>query len=184
MLDRLLQWDKETLLYLNNLGTPSFDGFWSTVTHITTWFPLFFLFLLLFALKFPWREALLRIGLLTLLIFTITGLCNWVKIWVKRIRPCNDESVNSLMRMLHTPSDYSFFSGHASSSFAVTVLVFLLLKHKIKWAGLFFIWPILFSLSRLYLGVHYPLDVMVGAIVGAFLAWLFFKSYIRLSHPA
>ncbi|MEM0932659.1 MAG: phosphatase PAP2 family protein, partial [Bacteroidota bacterium] len=105
MLDRLLQWDKETLLYLNNLGTPSFDGFWSTVTHITTWFPLFFLFLLLFALKFPWREALLRIGLLTLLIFTITGLCNWVKIWVKRIRPCNDESVNSLMRMLHTPSD-------------------------------------------------------------------------------
>ena len=153
-------------------------------SHDGFFFPLFFLFLLLFALKFPLREALLRIGLFTLLIFTITCLCNWVKIWVKRIRPCNDESVNSLMRMLHTPSDYSFFSGHASSSFAVTVLVFLLLKHKIKWAWLFFIWPILFSLSRLYLGVHYPLDVMVGALVGAFLAWLFFKSYIRLSHPA
>ncbi len=183
MLDRLLQWDKDTLLYLNNLGSSSFDGFWMLITKISSWFPLFALFLILFFLKFPWKEAVKKIGVLVFLIFAITGLCNAVKLWVGRLRPCNDESINSAMRILHTPSDFSFFSGHASSSFAVTVLVFLLLRNKVKWAGIFFIWPLLFSFSRLYLGVHFPLDVLTGAFVGTLLAWLFFLGYKRLPNP-
>ena len=184
MLERLLQWDQETLLYLNNLGTPAYDGFWSFVTRIIYWTPLFLFFFALFLIKFPKRQALGRISILILLVLAITGLCTLVKEWVGRLRPCNDESINGMMRILHTPGDFSFFSGHASSSFAVTVLAYLLLRDKVKWAAIFFIWPLLFSYSRLYLGVHYPLDVIVGALVGSLLAWTFFKTYQRLFHPA
>ncbi|PRX53052.1 phosphatase PAP2 family protein [Flagellimonas meridianipacifica] len=184
MLDQMLSWDKQALLYLNNLGSPTFDSFWSLVTHITSWIPLFILFIILFLIKYPIKQALQKIGLLVLLIFAITGLCNYVKTIVGRLRPCNDETINGMMRILHTPSDFSFFSGHASSSFAVTFLVFLLLREKVKWAGIFFVWPILFSYSRLYLGVHFPLDIIVGTMVGVALAWFFFKGYNLLFHPA
>ncbi|MEM9077912.1 MAG: phosphatase PAP2 family protein [Bacteroidota bacterium] len=183
MLDQLLLWDKETLLYLNNLGSPSFDPFWSIITRINSWIPLFIVFLALFLTKFQRKQALQRVGVLVLLIFAITGLCNLVKSQVGRLRPCNDESVNIFMRVLHTPSDFSFFSGHASTSFAVTTLVYLLLRRRIKWAGVFFVWPLLFSYSRLYLGVHYPLDVLVGALVGVLLAWGFFGGYTHLFNP-
>ena len=184
MLDQLLSWDKKTLLYLNNLGSPTFDPLWSFITHITSWIPLFILFVVLFWLKYSRKQAIQRIAVVGLLIFVITQVCNLVKRSTGRLRPCNDETINGMMRILHTPSDFSFFSGHASTSFAVTVLVYLLLRDKVKWAGTFFIWPILFSYSRLYLGVHFPLDVIVGALVGSFLAWLFFRGYLRLSIPA
>ena len=182
MFDYLLQWDKKLLLYLNNSGSPNFDGLWIFITEIKSWTPLFLLFTLLFILKFSIKQAIQRIGILALLIFTIMGLCNIVKIGVGRLRPCNDEAVNPMLRILINPSDFSFFSGHASSSFAITVLVYLLLKDKVKWAGIFFIWPLLFSYSRLYLGVHYPSDIFVGAVVGTVLAWLFYRGFIRLFH--
>ncbi|MEM9363816.1 MAG: phosphatase PAP2 family protein [Bacteroidota bacterium] len=182
MLDQLLSWDQELLLYLNNLGSPTFDPFWFFVTRINSWIPLFVLFIALFLIKFPRKHALRQTVLLGTFVFAITGLCNFVKTNVGRLRPCNDDAINEFMRILHTPSDFSFFSGHASSSFGVTVLVFLLLRKKVKWAAILFIWPILFSYSRLYLGVHYPLDVLVGALVGALLAWIFYKGYNYLFH--
>lgn len=184
MLDQLLSWDQQLLLYLNNLGSPAFDPFWFLVTRIRSWIPLFILFAVLFFFKFSKKEAIQQIGLLAIFAFAITGLCNFVKTYVGRLRPCNDEAINEFMRILHTPSDFSFFSGHASSSFGVTFLVFLLIRKKVKWAAILFIWPILFSYSRLYLGVHYPLDVLVGALVGALLAWIFYKGYNYLFHSA
>jgi undecaprenyl-diphosphatase len=184
MLDQMLSWDKQTLLYLNNLGSPTFDPFWFFVTRITTWIPFFILFIVLFFVKHTWKQALQRIILIVLLAFAVTSLCNYVKRAVGRLRPCNDETINGIMRMLHTPSDFSFFSGHASSSFGITFLVFLLLRKKVKWAGVFFLWPLFFSYSRLYLGVHYPLDVLVGAFVGIMLAWMFFLGFRRLDYSA
>nr|WP_299000696.1 phosphatase PAP2 family protein [uncultured Allomuricauda sp.] len=184
MLDQLLSWDQQLLLYLNNLGSPAFDSFWFLVTRISSWIPFFILFIVLFLTRYPWKQALQKIVVVVLLAFAVTGLCNYVKSTVGRLRPCNDDAINGFMRILHTPSDFSFFSGHASSSFGVTFLVFLLLRKKVKWAGIFFLWPLLFSYSRLYLGVHYPLDILVGALVGIALAWLFFWGYQRLSHSA
>lgn len=183
MFEQLIQWDKEVLLYLNGLGSVTFDSFWLITTKISSWIPLFVLFGILLMTQFPRRIALSRFALVVVLSIFITWLARLTKIWTERIRPCNDETINSAMRILKTPGDYSFFSGHASSSFAITLLVVLFLKEKVKWVPIFFIWPLLFSYSRLYLGVHFPLDVIVGGLVGMVSAVLFYLGYLRFRVP-
>lgn len=183
MFEKFLQWDQDTFIYLNALGTEQFDTFWITVTEIKSWIPLFVLFLLMFVVKFPRKKAFFQIAWVSFLAVFITFLTYTVKNWVARPRPCNDETINSFIRILKTPVDYSFFSGHASSSFAITLLVYLLLRERARWTWIFFLWPILFTYSRIYVGVHFPLDIVVGALVGVLSALLFYTIYKKTIEP-
>jgi len=183
MLEKLLKWDRDTFIYLNGLGIEDYDVFWSTVTDFTTWIPLFVLFLVLFFFKFPKREALYMFLTVVGLAVFITLITYFTKISVARLRPNNTEEINTLIRILKSPTDYSFFSGHASSSFSITILVFLFLRKKVKWAILFFIWPILFAMSRIYVGVHFPVDIIVGTVVGLLSGCLFYGLYQRFIAP-
>ena len=183
MLDKILQWDRETFVYLNSLGIEQYDMFWSTVTKFPPWIPLFVLIISLFFIKFSKREALFMILTLLIMVFFVSTLTDLTKNVVARLRPNNDEEINTLIRILRSPSGFSFFSGHASSSFSVITFVVLFLRHHFKWLYLFYIWPILFAMSRIYVGVHFPIDLMVGASVGIFSAWMFYKLYGLLISP-
>ncbi|NAY92477.1 phosphatase PAP2 family protein [Muricauda sp. JGD-17] len=183
MWKKLLEWDRDMFIYLNNLGIETYDMFWSIVTNIYTWIPLFILFIVVIYLKFPQREATYKVlTVLGLLVF-ILALTHFTKLSVARLRPNNSEEINTLIRILHTPVDYSFFSGHASSSFSLTLLVYLFLRKKAAWALVFFIWPVLFALSRIYVGVHYPSDLIMGALVGVCSAVVFYKLHNRVILP-
>lgn len=183
MFDELLQWDRETFIYLNSLGIEQYDTFWSTVTKIPTWIPLFLLFGLLFFRNYKKKQALSIILTTLVMVFFVVTLTDLTKEVVARLRPNNDTEINTLIRILRSPTGYSFFSGHASSSFSITTIVFLFLRKHIKWAAIFFVWPLLFSMSRIFVGVHFPIDLIVGALVGGFSAWLFYRLYLRLILP-
>lgn len=183
MLDKILQWDRETFVYLNSLGIEQYDMFWSTVTKFPPWIPLFVLIISLFFIKFSKREALFMILTLLMMVFFVSTLTDLTKNVVARLRPNNDEEINTLIRILRSPSGFSFFSGHASSSFSVITFVVLFLRRHFKWIYLFYIWPILFAMSRIYVGVHFPIDLMVGASIGIFSAWMFYKLYGLLISP-
>lgn len=183
MLDRLLEWDRDTFIYLNNLGIEQYDTFWSTVTKFPTWIPLLLLFGFLFFRKFTWRQALTIIATLLFMVFFVNTLTDLTKLVVARLRPNNNEEINTLIRILRSPTGFSFFSGHASVSFAITTFVVFFLRHFFKWSYLFFIWPLLFAMSRIYLGVHFPIDVITGAFVGILSAWIFYKLYVLLISP-
>ena len=183
MLERLLQWDRNTFIYLNSLGIEKYDAFWATVTNTTTWIPLFLLFLYLFIRNFPRKEALLGIFTVALLVLITTLATDLTKEWVARLRPNNEPQINMFIRILKSPTGYSFFSGHASSSFSVTTLVVFILRQRISWIWLCYIWPLLYSFSRIYVGVHYPVDILVGALVGTTMAWIFYRIYIRTIVP-
>ena len=99
----------------------SYDKFWSLITKISTWIPLFFLFGFLLFKKYNWRGALSRVLALILLAVFITFLTDQVKDVVGRLRPNNNDAINDFIRVLRSPRDYSFFSGHASSSFSITI---------------------------------------------------------------
>ncbi|MGC1516603.1 MAG: phosphatase PAP2 family protein [Maribacter sp.] len=183
MLESILEWDREAFIYLNSLGIEQYDFFWSTVTKFPPWIPLFVLFLALFFVKFPKRDALFIVTTLFVMVFFVATLTDLTKEVVGRLRPNNNEQMNTLIRILRSPTGYSFFSGHASSSFSVTTFVVLFLRRHFKWVYLFYIWPLLFVMSRIYVGVHFPIDILVGALVGMGSAVLFYKLYQVLISP-
>jgi len=179
MWNQIKQWDRELFVYLNSLGIESYDAFWIYITTPQHWIPLYVLILLLYFLAFHWRKAVFTYLFMVATFLTTYGFTNLVKNLTDRLRPNNELVLVDLIRVLQTPSNYSFFSGHASSSFVITTFVVLTLQHKSRWIFVLYIWPVLFILSRIYVGVHYPSDIIVGSIVGIIFAVIFFNLYQR-----
>ncbi|NNK73259.1 MAG: phosphatase PAP2 family protein [Flavobacteriaceae bacterium] len=175
MLEQLKVWDRELFIWLNGFGIESYDAFWIFITKIESWIPLFVLFFVTIIYYYRWRRGLIVIGFV-LLTFSLTFfLTEYTKDIVGRLRPNNTKQLAGLIRILQEPDGFSFFSGHASSSFAVTTYIFLSIRKFNKWIILAFLWPLLFILSRIYVGVHYPSDLVTGAIVGILMAVLFYR---------
>lgn len=175
MFEQFLEYDRKLLVYLNNLGIEQYDVFWSTITKTVFWIPLFIIFILLIRQAWkgnrPWISQLTAVGTF---VFTML-LTILVKVSVARIRPSSEEEFSKLIRVLTQSESFSFFSGHAANSFALTTIVVLLVQRRFPWVALFYIWPILFSFSRIYVGVHYPSDILVGMLVGIGIAVGFFR---------
>lgn len=176
MLETLKQWDRELLIWLNHLEIAQFDSFWLFVTRIDVWIPLFALYIVLFIRYFGWKRGGVLILSVVLAFLIVHSLTYFSKISFERLRPNNEVSLATVLRLLQNPESYSFFSGHASSSMAVCTLIYLHFRQFSKWYALFFIWPLLFISSRLFLAVHYPSDVIVGAVVGILVA--LFMNYL------
>lgn len=178
MLEYINKWDRELFVYLNSLGIDEYDNFWIFVTNIKHWIPLYLIFFLLFFLAFHKKKALFNSAFLLSSFLTTLAFTNFVKGIAVRLRPNNDPELLDIIRILQTPTNYSFFSGHASCSFVVTTFVVLSLREKYKCIYFVYIWPITFVMSRVYVGVHYPLDLLVGAIVGLLFGFGFYKLYL------
>ncbi len=186
MLEQLKTWDRELLIWLNALGIEQFDGFWIFVTKIESWIPLYILFFILFMRYHGWKKGLFLSGVVILTFFITLLFTDITKSFVARLRPSNAAHLSGLIRVLQEPHGFSFFSGHASSSFAITTFIFLSLRKFSKWIVLAYLWPLLFMLSRIYVGVHYPSDIVVGAMVGMIIGIVFYRISIRaerLFHP-
>lgn len=175
MVQTLKQWDRELFVFLNGLGIEKYDGFWIFVTQIETWFPLFLFFTLLIFYYYRGRKAGTVVFFLLLTFGVTLVFTGIVKEYVARLRPSEVKAWSELIRVLQKPSHYSFFSGHASSSFSITTFVVLSLRNYTKWIYISYLWPLLFVLSRIYVGVHYPSDIFVGALVGTGFAFICHK---------
>lgn len=179
MIEKLIDLDKQLLIFLNNLGAPAYDGFWLFITKQFNWLPLFILVFYLIFKKINWKQLLLLIVTLAVLITFVDQMTNLVKHTVERLRPCNDETVNQLIRIVQERSSFSFFSGHASNSMANAVMIFLVLKPCYRYSFLVFIFPLVFAFSRIYLGLHFPADILVGYLFGGISGFLFFKIFSK-----
>lgn len=179
MWEQIEQWDRELFIYLNSLGIERYDGFWIFVTDPRHWIPLYLLFFLFFFLAFHWKKATFSTLFLLATVFSTWGFTNLVKGIALRLRPNNTPELSEIIRILQEPTNYSFFSGHSSTSFAATTFLVLVLAQKSRWIYLAYIWPVIFVMSRIYVGVHYPGDIFVGMIVGIIFALIFYKFYER-----
>lgn len=167
MLETLLQKDTELLLLLNSLGSKQWDAMWLAITNQLHWTPLFVFILYLIFRNFGAKKGAFIFLFIVLLIAFSDQFTNFVKNFTERVRPCNVADLQQDLRQFtYKPRGFSFWSGHASLSLAFTTFVILLLRSKFKFVYAFLIFPILFGYSRIYLGVHYPLDVTSGYIMG------------------
>lgn len=178
-MESLLEFDTELLLFLNSLGSARFDSFWLAITKQFNWIPIF-----LIVLVYMFRQLGLKKGLFTLffLIFLVAfsdQFTNFIKGITSRTRPCNTEALQGYLRYFsYKPRGYSFWSGHASLSTTFTVFMILMFRKNSKSIYALLVFPLFFGYSRIYLGVHYPLDVTIGYVSGIILGWLFFKLYL------
>lgn len=177
-MDSILFFDEKLFLFLNQLGSPSFDAFWLLVTHKATNMVVYLLLALAYGKKQGWSTfAFLFIWTLLLVAFT-DQLTNAFKYGVGRLRPCHEPGVMELMRLVKHScgGKFSFFSGHASNSFALATLFFYVYR-SIAPRGRFFFYflAILIAYSRIYVGVHYPLDILFGSIFGLISGTLFWR---------
>ena len=185
MLEELIQLDKEAFLFLNGLGSPNWDAFWLFVTHKLSSIPVYLIVLVLTYKQLGLRKTLVLLATVAILILVTDQLANFFKYGVQRLRPCYDQEVSHLLRLVKKfcGGKFGYFSAHAANSFAVASFFTFLLNSKYDYIGfLLFIWAIVVAYSRIYIGVHFPLDVLTGAIIGLGAGWLFAKLYIFARH--
>ena len=180
LLDKIIQYDKELLVFINGMGSENWDGFWLLITNQLSWIPLYLLFFYLIFKVYGWKKGLGLVLLTALLVTFSDQFTVFLKNYFERLRPNRDPSINGIIRILKNNSSFSFVSGHATTSSAVTLMMHLTIRKYYKHTLLFFIWPIMFSYSRMYLGVHFPLDVTMGAILGLLIGYLFYILSLKL----
>ncbi|HSI70762.1 MAG TPA: phosphatase PAP2 family protein [Gillisia sp.] len=175
MLERIIELDRELFLYFNNLGNSSWDPFWLLVTDKWTAIPLYAFLLYLIFRKFGAKGALITAVLITLLITATDQLGNVFKDFFERPRPCRQEGVMEYARFVaERCGRFGYFSAHASNSMGVAIFIGIILKKYYRYLILFLIgWSLVVSYSRVYLGVHYPADILTGMLVGAIFGYLF-----------
>lgn len=180
MLEKIIDLDKNLFVFLNNLGSQPFDAFWLLVTKQFNWIPFFLILLLILHKKLGTKQVLIVIITLAILIAFTNEATDLVKFYVQRLRPCNTEELKGLIRVVKQSDTFSYFSGHAANSTAAMLFVYLILRRFYKYSYLLFLYPLIFAYSRIYLGLHFPLDIISGYVFGSCTGILFYTIYVKI----
>ncbi len=183
MVETLKQIDQELFLFLNGLNSETFDGFMAWISGKTTWWPFYLLLLLFIILK----KRLQAIPVIIFIALAITladqSSVHLFKEVFERPRPCHEPALEGMVHLVddRCGGKYGFVSSHAANSFAVAMLLLMVIRKRWFTLTMLF-WAVIVSYSRIYLGVHYPGDVIGGALLGilcGFIAFISFRLVIR-----
>lgn len=184
MLDLLNNLDTSLFLAINGLHNAFFDVVMVYISARFFWIPFYILLLYLIFREYGWQTISILVFIALLILITDQGSVHLFKEVFQRPRPCH---AADLQLFVHTVEGcggrYGFISSHAANSFALAYFVSAALKNSyslIRWV--MYSWALLTIYSRVYLGVHYPGDVVAGALFGLFAAWLVLLSYRLLQH--
>ncbi|MFL5787131.1 MAG: phosphatase PAP2 family protein [Flavisolibacter sp.] len=180
MLEQLKNLDKKLFLIINNHHNSYLDPIMYWASDKLFWIP-FYLLIAILLIRDNKRNALL-IFLCIAVLITLTDQVssNLIRDWAQRPRPSHEPSLTGLIHLSNAGAGghYGFVSSHAANAFALFTFLSLILSKKFRWLKyVLFFWALLIGYSRIYNGVHYPGDVLGGALLGALFGWLISQIY-------
>ena len=170
------------LLAINGLHAPWLDSLMMTFTHGAAWLPFFLVIIGMLIYRYRW-------GALTLLLLTAVTIlltdqlsAGLIKPLVGRLRPSYNPQLEGILHLVngYRGGLYGFVSSHAANSFGAATFLWLAGRQKISWLWIMYVWAGLFAFTRIYLGVHYPSDIVAGALLGVVVGWLIFRLALQL----
>ncbi len=179
MWESLLQWDFETFRWINEIAvSPFLDQLCPYLRNQYFWVPLYGFFLAWALLRPRWGYQWV-IVLLVVFMYTDVLSAQLIKELVGRIRPCH--TVESARKLVNCGSGFSFPSSHAANHFGISFFIIYTMARRAKWwiKFLLFFWAFAVSYAQIYVGVHYPLDVIGGALLGWLVAKIISLYYLR-----
>ncbi len=184
----LLELDTQIFLYLNSINHPMINPVMVFISSKLFWL-LVYLPIIFLMIKKSKKDTLYIFPIVAVTHIVTDKVSVWIKNVVLRPRPCKVEELVDQINLLVGCSQYGFVSSHAANSFAlITILILLKGRWSIsnwKWVNhILILWAILTSYSRIYVGVHYPLDIICGAILGIILAHFFYNIFTRVENAA
>lgn len=191
MIEQLKQWDTDLFLFLNGLH----NDFWDVIMYYSseklTWIPLYIFILYLTIKYFKWKSIVILVTIALLITISDQLSVHAFKNVFMRLRPCHEPSLAGLVHIVYNKcgGQFGFVSSHAINHFALAAFLSVIFSKKIRYFSIILLfWAFWVSYSRIYLGVHYPGDVLFGGLIGAILGFLFGKLDLYIiskyfSHP-
>lgn len=177
LIQSIKQIDQSIFLFFNGMHNPFWDVVMPLFTQTATW-SIFYVTLLYFIIRKYRMKAIAALVLLTLSIVIADQFSVFVKETVQRLRPTHDPDIQHLVHNVYRKGGlYGYFSSHATNTFAVAAFTARLFKNT-RFQLLIYLWAALVSYTRIYLGVHYPFDVLTGALVGLLIGQLMYRLFL------
>lgn len=187
--DRIVAADRSAFLAINGHHSPALDSLMWYVSDLRLWLPAYVLFLVLIKVRWGWRGLWWSLPVVALMILcTDTGSVLLFKNTVQRLRPSHAQDLVGLVHLLNGPDgkpymggQFGFVSSHATNHFGIASFMIGVLQWRPVWSAvLLLLWASIIAYSRVYIGVHYPGDVIVGALYGALVGLIAFRLFLFL----